>query len=158
VIAPHLPTRCTTGRQAALTTHSSRAGFPARILNGKYRASCLVCTIEIALSETKGDGPQNKKNIIDTSLNGTRVLVVEHDPFLWLELSSILQIGAVEIVACCRNVKGGLVAVEQNGLAAAILDVRLGRATIASVARELAERGTPIIFCTGQVKNGPSAC
>ena len=48
----------------------------------------------------------NKKNTIDTLLNGARVLVVEDDPFLWLELSSILQIGGVEIVACCRNVKG----------------------------------------------------
>ena len=33
--------------------------------------------------------------------------------------------------------------VEQNALAAAVLDVRLGRATVAPVARELAERGPP---------------
>jgi len=47
-------------------------------------------------------------------------------------------------------------AVEKNGVAAAILDVRIGRTTIAPVARQLAERGTPFLFYTGQVENDPA--
>jgi hypothetical protein len=48
------------GPASGVSIRSSRAECPARTLNGKYRASFLVCTIEIALSETKGGGPQNK--------------------------------------------------------------------------------------------------
>ena len=93
---------------------------------------------------------------IDMRLHGARVLVVEDDPILLLELESILQDAGAEIVACCRNVKDGLMAVEKNGVAAAILDVRIGRTTIAPVARQLAERGTPFLFYTGQVENDPA--
>ena len=93
---------------------------------------------------------------IDMRLHGARVLVVEDDPLLLLELESILQDAGAEIVACCRNVKDGLMAVEKNGVAAAILDVRIGRTTIAPVARQLAERGTPFLFYTGQVENDPA--
>ena len=92
----------------------------------------------------------------DLRLQGARVLVVEDDPLLLLELESILQDAGAEIVACCRNVKDGLMAVEKNGVAAAILDVRIGRTTIAPVARQLAERGTPFLFYTGQVENDPA--
>ena len=93
---------------------------------------------------------------IDMRLHGARVLVVEDDPLLLLELESILQDAGAEIVACCRNVKDGLMAVEKNGVAAAILDVRIGRTTIAPVARQLAKRGTPFLFYTGQVENDPA--
>jgi DNA-binding response OmpR family regulator len=92
----------------------------------------------------------------DLRLQGARVLVVEDDPLLLLELESILKDAGAEIVACCRNVKDGLMAVEKNGVAAAILDVRIGRTTIAPVARQLAERGTPFLFYTGQVENDPA--
>ena len=95
-------------------------------------------------------------NTIDTRLHGARLLVVEDDPILLLELESILQDAGAEIVACCRNVKDGLMAVEKNGVAAAILDVRIGRTTIAPVARQLAKRGTPFLFYTGQVENDPA--
>ena len=93
---------------------------------------------------------------IDMRLHGARVLVVEDDPLLLLELESILQDAGAEIVACCRNVKDGLMAVEKNGVAAAILDDRIGRTTIAPVARQLAKRGTPFLFYTGQVENDPA--
>ena len=93
---------------------------------------------------------------IDMRLHGARVLVLEDDPLLLLELESILQDAGAEIVACCRNVKDGLMAVEKNGVAAAILDVRIGRTTIAPVARQLAKRGTPFLFYTGQVENDPA--
>jgi hypothetical protein len=40
---------------------------------------------------------------------------------------------------------------EKNGIAAAILDMRLGRETVAPVARRLARRGIPFVFYTGQL-------
>ena len=97
----------------------------------------------------------NQKNT-DTPLHGARVLVVEDDALLLMELESILQDAGAEIVACCRNVTDGLTAVEQKPLAAAILDVRIGQGTIAPIARRLSNCGTPFLFYTGQVENDPA--
>jgi DNA-binding response OmpR family regulator len=97
----------------------------------------------------------NQKNT-DTPLRGARVLVVEDDALLLMELESILQDAGAEIVACCRNVTDGLTAVEQKPLAAAILDVRIGQGTIAPIARRLSNCGTPFLFYTGQVENDPA--
>ena len=92
----------------------------------------------------------------DTPLRGARVLVVEDDALLLMELESILQDAGAEIVACCRNVTDGLTAVEQKPLAAAILDVRIGQGTIAPIARRLSNCGTPFLCYTGQVENDPA--
>jgi len=97
----------------------------------------------------------NQKNT-DSPLRGARVLVVEDDALLLMELESILQDAGAEIVACCRNVTDGLTAVEQKPLAAAILDVRIGQGTIAPIARRLSNCGTPFLFYTGQVENDPA--
>jgi DNA-binding response OmpR family regulator len=98
----------------------------------------------------------HNRKIADTPLHGARVLVVEDDTLLLMELESILQDAGAEIVACCRDVKDALTAAEQNGLAAAVLDVRIGQRTIAPIARRLARRGTPFLFYTGQVENDPA--
>ncbi len=89
------------------------------------------------------------------ALRGVRVLVVEDDILLLMELQAILLEAGAEIAGCCRTVREALTIAERNGVAAAILDVRVGRETIAPVARQLASRGTPFIFYTGQVENDP---
>ena len=82
-------------------------------------------------------------------LGGARVLVVEDDFLILMELETILGEAGAE-TAGCSSVKDALVLAQQDGLAAAILDVRLGRETVAPVARELARRGIPFVFYTGQ--------
>jgi DNA-binding NtrC family response regulator len=85
-----------------------------------------------------------------TLLKGARVLVVEDDFLILMELETILSEAGAEI-AGCRTVKDALALAEKNALAAAVLDIRLGRETIAPVARELARRGIPFVFYSGQV-------
>ncbi len=43
----------------------------------------------------------------------------------------------------------------REDLSAAILDIRLGRDTISPVARQLAGRGIPFLFYTGQIETDP---
>jgi DNA-binding NtrC family response regulator len=86
----------------------------------------------------------------DSLLKGARVLVVEDDFLILMELEAILSEAGADI-AGCRTVKDALALAERDGLAAAILDIRLGRETIAPVARELARRGIPFVFYTGQI-------
>lgn len=82
-------------------------------------------------------------------LKGARVLVVEDDFIILMRLESILSEAGAEI-AGCSSVKDALALAERDGLAAAILDVRLGQETVTPVARRLARLGVPFVFYTGQ--------
>jgi DNA-binding NtrC family response regulator len=89
------------------------------------------------------------------ALRGVRVMVVEDDVLLLMDLETILLGAGAEIAGLCRTVADALIAADNNGVAAAILDVRVGHETVAPVARHLASRGTPFVFYTGQVESDP---
>jgi len=90
------------------------------------------------------------------ALKGVRLLVVEDDAILLMELEEVLEAAGAEIVGRCRTVKDALVTVERAGISAAVLDVRIGNETIAPVARKLGRRGTPFVFYTGQLGCDPA--
>jgi DNA-binding response OmpR family regulator len=83
-------------------------------------------------------------------LSGARLLVVEDDYLISMDLESILVEAGAEIAGVCRTVKDALVSASQNGIAAAILDFRLGCETAQPVARQLYSRGIPFVLYTGQ--------
>jgi DNA-binding response OmpR family regulator len=87
------------------------------------------------------------------ALEGARILVVEDDFLLMMELEMILSEAGADCVEACGSVDQALAAADRDGISAAILDVRIGRATITDVARLLSARGTPFVFYTGQVQN-----
>jgi DNA-binding NtrC family response regulator len=86
----------------------------------------------------------------DRRLEGLRLLVVEDDAILLMDLEQILRSAGAEIVLC-RSVADALAALAENRIAAAVLDFRIGQETIVPVARQLSQRGTPFVFYTGQL-------
>jgi DNA-binding response OmpR family regulator len=72
-----------------------------------------------------------------------------------MELEAVLLEAGAEIAGCCRTVREALAVASGDEVDAAILDVRVGRETIAPVAQQLASHGTPFIFYTGQVEKDP---
>jgi DNA-binding NtrC family response regulator len=90
------------------------------------------------------------------ALQGARVLVIEDDALLLMELEATLSDAGAQVVSVCRTVEDGVAAAQQDGITAAVLDVRIGRDTIAPVARALANRGTPFVFYTGQLGSDPA--
>jgi DNA-binding NtrC family response regulator len=84
-------------------------------------------------------------------LSGERVLVVEDDVIITVDLESVLLAAGAEIAGFGRTVTDALALVDGDQITAAILDIRLGRETVAPVARQLAERGIPFIFYSAQV-------
>jgi DNA-binding LytR/AlgR family response regulator len=83
-------------------------------------------------------------------------MIVEDDFFTRLDLETTLRDAGAVIIGPCAKVKEALALLELGGSpAAAILDIRLGRETVAPVARELAKRGTPFLFYTGQIGVDP---
>ncbi|MBV9590670.1 MAG: response regulator, partial [Hyphomicrobiales bacterium] len=89
-------------------------------------------------------------NEVALPLSGARLIVVEDDFLILMELESALADAGAKIVGSCRTLDAAMSLVEADGLAAAILDIRLGRDTVEPAARRLAERGIPFIFYTGQ--------
>src|SRR5262249_34262961 len=90
------------------------------------------------------------------ALKGARLLVVEDDAILLMELEEVLEAAGAEIVGPCRTVKDALATVERARISAAVLDLRLGNETVAPVARQLGRRGTPFFFYTGQMSCDPA--
>jgi DNA-binding response OmpR family regulator len=84
-------------------------------------------------------------------LNGARILVVEDDSFICMELGAILTAAGAEVVGPCRTLAEARGVVVADGISGAVLDFRLGRQTSLPVARQLRERGIPFLFFTGQI-------
>jgi len=86
----------------------------------------------------------------DTALNGRRILVVEDDPIIGLDIAGILASrGAIVIGPHTTNVTA-LMALGENP-DVALLDVNLGRETTDEVALQLNELSVPFIVLSGQI-------
>jgi DNA-binding response OmpR family regulator len=85
-------------------------------------------------------------------LDGAPVLVVEDDFLILAELESGLTDAGAEVVGPCRDAREALAVLDGRDIAAAILDLQLagGRSSV-PVGRELARRGIPFLFYTGQL-------
>jgi DNA-binding NtrC family response regulator len=90
------------------------------------------------------------------ALRGVRLLLVEDDAILLMDLAEILQAAGANIVGQCRTIEHALAIVKRDSISAAVLDVRMGSQTIAPVARQLCRHGTPFCFYTGQVISDPA--
>lgn len=90
------------------------------------------------------------------ALRGARVLLVEDDAILLMDLEMILREAGAEIVGSCRAVEDALATIRKQPLSVAVLDVRIGGETIAPVVRLLCKHGTPFVFYTGQVGKDPA--
>jgi DNA-binding NtrC family response regulator len=88
-------------------------------------------------------------------LSGVRVLVVEDEFLIMMELVALLEDAGAVVVGPCSSVKQALALVGHEDFSAAILDVRLGSESVSPVAHELSRRGVPFIFYTGQAHSDP---
>lgn len=86
-------------------------------------------------------------------LRDLRVLVVDDESVIALELDYLLSDAGACVVGPVGNVDDALDLARTEVLSAAVLDVRLGGQTITPVAEALAERGVPFVFYSGQVEN-----
>ncbi len=89
-------------------------------------------------------------------LNGVRVLVVEDDPLLAMDLEATLVEAGAVVVALCHTLDEAMARVEAEDFAVAVLDFALGSETASPVARRLANRGVPFVLYTGKSRHEPS--
>ena len=81
-------------------------------------------------------------------LAGKRILVVEDEFFIVLDIERILEDAKVEIVGTSRN-RDALAALAGGRFDLAILDYKLSEATSEPVAEQLTRLKVPFVFLTG---------
>jgi DNA-binding response OmpR family regulator len=93
-------------------------------------------------------------------LSGRRVLVVEDEYIIAMELDRWLQEAGIEVIGPVPRVEQALDLIEdEDGLDAAVLDINLGPGeTVYLVAERLIALGVPILFASGdvRVRNDPA--
>lgn len=86
-------------------------------------------------------------------LHGLRVLVVEDEMIVALEIEGILREAGCEIVGPVGTLPEALSAAQTGSLDAAILDVNLDGEWTVPVAAELQRRSIPFILATGYAES-----
>ena len=82
------------------------------------------------------------------SLEGMRILLVEDDPLICLDLeASLVELGA--LVTSATDVSAALQAIADKALDFAILDFELGRETSEPIAAAAKARNLPFLFLSG---------
>ncbi len=84
------------------------------------------------------------------TLQGTRVLILEDEPFILVMIEDLLAELGCRVVGPAATVAEALALAEAGGIDVALLDLNLGHGeTGYPVADLLAERGVPFAFVTG---------
>ncbi len=83
------------------------------------------------------------------AIEGMRVLVVEDEPLIAMDLGSALRGAGCEVVGPVSRLDRALRHVDEGGLDAAVLDINLGGETVFALADVLALRDVPFVFLTG---------
>lgn len=90
-----------------------------------------------------------------SGLDGVRVLIVEDDTLILMELEAVVEEAGAELAGSCRSVMDAMAVLAGGGVDVAILDFGLRGDTATPVARTLAQAGVPFMFYTGQVNSDP---
>lgn len=91
------------------------------------------------------------------ALRGLRVLVVEDEALLAMDLEDmLLDVGAL-VVGPAGSLERGLALADAEPVDVAILDVNLNGARSFPIAERLRARETPFIFATGYAQEAPAA-
>lgn len=84
------------------------------------------------------------------SFSGQRIMVIEDDPIIGLDITDILKSRGATVLGPYTNVASALKGLREKP-DAALLDVNLGRETTEAVARHLSNLAVPFIVVSGQV-------
>jgi DNA-binding response OmpR family regulator len=84
---------------------------------------------------------------------GHRVLIVEDDALIGLELESLLKDAGMEVVGPAHSVDAALSSTAAKKLDVAVLDIDLGDETVFPVADALARAHVPFLFLSGHSSN-----
>jgi CheY-like chemotaxis protein len=150
----------------AIARAPERRGFGSILLQGifageqrasvAYEPDGLRCTMSVPILDEGRAAASAEPPAVDAppeagqgSLAGLRILVVEDEAIVRLDLVQILRDAGATMIAEAGSLEEGLARAEETPVDAAILDRNLNGKGSEPVARLLAERGAAIIFVSG---------
>ena len=89
-------------------------------------------------------------------LSGVRVLVVEDDSLLAIDLQDTLVDAGAVVVGVCQTLDAAMARANVGDFAVAVLDFSLGVDTASPLARRLVHRGVPFVLYTGKSRSEPT--
>jgi CheY-like chemotaxis protein len=95
----------------------------------------------------RGEGEVELCTAMPWELLGVRVLVVEDEPIIALDLEGILAGAGATVVGPAYRVSQALDLLD-TGIDVAVLDFRLETETATSIVHRLSAKGIPYLFCT----------
>ncbi|MFT4252635.1 MAG: HWE histidine kinase domain-containing protein [Caulobacter sp.] len=90
----------------------------------------------------------------DDGLRDQRVLVVEDEALVAMELARVLALAGAQVIGPAGDVEEALELIESSLIDRAVLDVNLGGRMVTPVARALSERAIPFVYLTGYQEPG----
>lgn len=145
----------------------SRIGFGTLLIEqsaaaqgGEARAvygDGVTWDIALALRQTPVAGETAKGNRVASAhpmsgpagLRGRRLLLVEDEPIIAMQISSVLTKAGAQIAHTARSVAQALEAIRAGGFDGALLDGNLHGEAVSDVAQALSRSGIPFVFVTG---------
>lgn len=82
-----------------------------------------------------------------------RILIVEDDVLLAMDLAEELQASGFQVVGPCMSASQALTVFEKEGCDAAVLDINLGHGTSEPVAQRLQSMHIPFVVASGYSKD-----
>ncbi|MFN3512822.1 MAG: PAS domain S-box protein [Phenylobacterium sp.] len=160
---------CWTERDGPTASAPANSGFGTRLLDDvvnkqlqgalerEWRPEGLRATIRLGSTMFKPEGaarptPQEERPTPAAAPDGKarRILVVEDETLLAMELASALEAAGWTVVGPGYSLAEGLALAHANeDLDAALLDVNLSGRAVYPLAAELKAAGVPFVFCTG---------
>ncbi len=127
-----------------------------------WRDEGLVCQLKILHGATPcdtepsprtyGPGPTRQ----DHALKDQRVLIVEDEALVAMELAQVLSDAGAQIIGPAGSIEEALQLVARQTIDRAVLDINLGGRMVTPVAQALARRAIPFVYLTGYQDAGVS--
>jgi PAS domain S-box-containing protein len=109
------------------------------------------CDAETLASDALTPGPAHDGGM---TLRDQRVLVVEDEALVAMELTRVLTEAGAQVVGPAGNIEEALDLVANTPIDRAVLDINLGGRMVTPVAKALAERAIPFVYLTGYQEPG----
>jgi DNA-binding response OmpR family regulator len=90
-----------------------------------------------------------QRSVSERPLHGLRVLVVEDDYFIAIEMCNALREAGADVIGPARDLEAGLAAIRREQIDCGVLDINLRGRMAFQLATELRARKIPAIFATG---------
>ncbi|HVT55245.1 MAG TPA: histidine kinase, partial [Xanthobacteraceae bacterium] len=91
----------------------------------------------------------------DDQLRGKRILVIEDEPLVSMEIEACLSEAGAAIVGPAGTVARARHLIESEAFEGAFVDANLGGETADEIAAALAAKGIPFLFLTGYGRESP---